>query len=145
MMSHYACVWTHTHGSLLCKCAFLGLQIEIRLEGRETGTQYSVVFMRCMHVRSRGWNRLKTDSNSPGISSKDRSSSTWTLCMVIGLDNMSTFCEDEMLANGHDLGQRSKIAFYTITWYKNHIKFLSATRRPKLCRIILDIMVHIVK
>jgi hypothetical protein len=65
--------------------------------------------------------------------------------MVIGLDNMSTFCEDEMLANGHDLGQRSKIAIYTITWYKNHMKFLSATRRPKRCRIILDMMVHIAK
>jgi hypothetical protein len=65
--------------------------------------------------------------------------------MVIGLDNMSTIYEDEMLANGHDLGKRSKIAIFTITWYKNYIKFLSATRRPKLCRIILDMMVHIVK
>jgi hypothetical protein len=55
------------------------------------------------------------------------------------------FYEDEMLANGHDLGQRSKIAIYTITWNKNHIKFLSATRRPKLCRNIIDKMVHIVK
>jgi hypothetical protein len=65
--------------------------------------------------------------------------------MVIGRDNMSTFYEAETLANGHDLGQRSKIAIYTIIWYKNHIKFMSATRSPKLCSIILDMMVHIVK
>jgi hypothetical protein len=46
--------------------------------------------------------------------------------MVIGRDNISTFYEAETLANGHDLGQRSKIAIYTIIWYKNQARNFAA-------------------
>jgi hypothetical protein len=38
--------------------------------------------------------------------------------MVIGFDNMSTFCEDKRLANGHDLGQRPKLPFIPLLGIK---------------------------